>query len=412
MSDALRREVAPFGVRVVVIEPGSIDTGFGDIAFGALDELDADGEWAKVLAHVRTLEAQNRRVSVEPEVVADAILGACTAEDPDPRVAVPLLAEAQIAAARVAPRALLEASMRRAMGLRPEDRTPRRSGTELALVTGAAGGIGRATAFRLAKAGYRVLATDVNARALADLAASAEEQRLSIETRRMDVTDPASITAVADEVARRTEGAGLDLLVNNAGYAEVGPVELVDEAGWRAQLGVNVYGLLAVTRAFAPAMRRGRRGRIVNVSSIVGIVSFPFLGAYCASKHAVEALTDAMRLELGAFGVGVSAIQPAFIRSGFAETAKRTLARYELQHSPYRAVAGQMDAIIDRLDRLGGEPGDVARAVQRAATSPAPKARYRTPLSAAVAARALPWLPARASDRVLGRFFETRRLSR
>jgi len=273
--------------------------------------------------------------------------------------------------------------------------------TRDALVTGAAGGIGRATAFALAKIGYRVHATDVDEAGLEDVARHAAEQRLEIGTRVMDVTDEASVAQVAGELE-------LDLLVNNAGYAEIGPIELAPDSAWHDQLAVNVLGLLSVTRAFAPAMIRRRRGRIVNVSSVVGTLTFPFLGVYGASKHAVEAITDATRMELAGHGVSVSAVQPAFIRSGFTARAKQSLARYDLASGPYRASAGKMDAILDKLDALGGEPSDVARAVVRAVKSGSPSARYQTPLSAWVAVRAVPWLPVELADAGMHRFMGMR----
>ena len=157
----------------------------------------------------------------------------------------------------------------------------------------------------------------------------------------MDVTDERSIAAVS-------EGLELDVLVNNAGYAEVAPIELATDAAWHDQLAVNVHGMSAVTRAFAPAMMARRRGHVINVSSVVGRVTFPFLGVYGASKHAVEALTDGLRLELGGFGVRVSAIQPAFIRTGFAARAKASLARYDVASRWIASSTGATSSGVSR----------------------------------------------------------------
>jgi NAD(P)-dependent dehydrogenase (short-subunit alcohol dehydrogenase family) len=338
------------------------------------------------------------------------LLEAAMASRPRPRYVAPLAAAAQLLAARVVPRGLFDAALRGAMGLPSASRGAPHGGTELALITGAAGGIGSNAALRLAKRGFRVIATDRDEAALTKLARAGKEARLAIEVCAMDVTDPASIARAAGLVERRSEGRGLDVLVNNAGYAELGPIELASDEAWRAQLEVNVYGLVAVTQAFAPDMRRARRGHIVNVSSIAGLLAFPFMGVYCASKFAVEALTDALRLELGAFGVGVSAVQPSFIRSGFAARATQTVERYRLKESPYAPIADRMDAILSRMDALGGEPEDVARAIERAATSASPRPRYRAPFSAKVAAAALPWVPSALEDRGLTRMFELHRL--
>jgi len=400
MNDALRREVAQLGVDVILLEPGSVDTAFNDVAFGPLDELTDDPVFGEAARRLRRLEPTYRATAASVETLADALVRLCLDDDPGPRHTVPAAAAAQLTAYRAAPRGLREGLFGAAMGLTGGASRPA-SASRDALVTGAAGGIGRATAYALAKVGYRVLATDVDAAGLADVAKHAAEQRLPIGTRVMDVTDPASIEEVAADV-------DLDLLVNNAGYAEVGPIELASDAAWRDQLAVNVLGLLAVTRAVAPSMIARGRGRIVNVSSVVGQVTFPFLGVYGASKHAVEAITDAMRIELAGHGVSVCAIQPAFIRSGFTARAKQSLERYDLASGPYRAAAGKMDAILDRLDALGGEPSDVARSVVRAVRSGSPRARYQTPLSAWVAVRAVPWLPVPLADAGMHRFMGMR----
>ncbi len=409
LSDALRRELAPFGVSVVVVEPGSVDTGFTDVAFGALAALEGDPDWGRVAARLRAIEPVYRRTAARPATVSRVLLEAATEERPRARYVVPFAAAAQLFAARVAPRWFFETALRRAMGLGAAPGA-RGAGGKLALVTGAAGGIGSATVLRLAKRGWTVLATDRDEAALARLAKDAREARLPVEPHVMDVTDAASIARAVQLVERRTGGGALDALVNNAGYAELGPIELATDAAWRDQLAVNVYGLLAVTRAFSPAMRRAGRGRVVNVSSVAGVVAFPFMGVYCASKFAVEALTDVMRLELGAFGVQACAVQPSFVRTAFVDRASKTVERYALDEGPYAAMAPRMDAILARMDAASGEPGDVARAIEAAVTAASPEARYRAPFSARVAARVAPWMPEALEDRVLARMFETHRL--
>src|SRR6266511_3071248 len=157
-----------------------------------------------------------------------------------------------------------------------------------------------------------------------------------------------SVEAARVEVERRTAGAGLDVLVNNAGYALPGPLETLTEADLRLLFDTNVFGLLAVTRAFLPRMRERGAGRVVNVGSVMGRVTMPLLGAYNASKHAVAALTDALRMELAPFGVRVVLVEPGAVRSGFAARALQGLAPYRDPGSPYaRAVAGT-DAAWER----------------------------------------------------------------
>ncbi len=405
LSDALRIELAPFGVSVVVIEPGSIDTGFSDIAFGQIDGFAQHAEWSALAANLRRFETWNARISAKPEVVSRAIIEAATRAHPPARIVVPSMAKAQLLAARLTPRSIYEAVLSRAMGLTVRGHRAAREGDKKkALITGAAGGIGTATALRLAKLGLSVVATDVDEMALARLTRDARASGLAISTLAMDVTDAKSIAHAAERVGP------LDVLINNAGYAELGPIELVGDDAWRAQLEVNVYGPLAVTRAFLPALRHSR-GRIINVSSVAGVVSMPFMGVYCASKFALEALSDALRIELAMYGIDVSVVQPAFIRSGFAQRAKQTVERYALSAGPYAAVGERMETILARLDGLGGEPSDVAKQIALAATRKRPKARYRAPFSAALLAPSVPFTPRRILDAALSRMFETTRLT-
>ncbi|MBX3272455.1 MAG: SDR family NAD(P)-dependent oxidoreductase [Sandaracinaceae bacterium] len=402
MNDALRLEVERFGVEVLLLEPGAVDTPFNDVAFRALDALAADPDYGAAVRRMQRIEAMYRRSAAPPEALAEALERLCLGPSPSARTTAPGFAHAQLEAMRASPRGLREGVLRAALALGPEEDRPPAAPSRRALVTGAAGGIGKEACFALARAGWRVVATDMSPEGLAALGARAKEQRLAIETRVMDVTDERSIASVAD-------GLALDVLVNNAGYAEVAPIELATDAAWHDQLAVNVHGMSSVTRAFAPAMMARRRGHVINVSSVVGRVTFPFLGVYGASKHAVEALTDGLRLELGGFGVRVSAIQPAFIRTGFAARAKASLARYDVSSGPYERAFTQMDRILDRLDKLGGEPPDVARAIVRAARSASPRARQQTPWSAWLAVRTVPWLPVSVVDAGMARFMGMRR---
>jgi NAD(P)-dependent dehydrogenase (short-subunit alcohol dehydrogenase family) len=193
------------------------------------------------------------------------------------------------------------------------------------LITGATSGIGRDAALRLARAGHLVLAGGRRPDALAALARDA---RGRLEPVTLDVTDPASVAAARALVERRTGGRGLDVLVNNAGYALPGPLEALAERDLRELFDTNVFGLLAVTRAFVPAMRERGQGRVVNVGSIMGRVAMPLLGAYNATKHAVAAMTETLRMELAPFGITVVLVEPGAVRTGFASRALAGLAPY------------------------------------------------------------------------------------
>jgi NADP-dependent 3-hydroxy acid dehydrogenase YdfG len=271
------------------------------------------------------------------------------------------------------------------------------------LITGATSGIGRDAAVRLARAGHLVLAAGRRPDALAELVRTTGGR---LEPVVLDVTDPASIAAARDQVERRTGGQGLDVLVNNAGFALPGPLETLAEADLRELFDTNVFGLLAVTRAFVPAMRERGQGRVVNVGSIMGRVAMPLLGAYNASKHAVAAITDALRMELRPFGVTVVLVEPGALRTGFAARALAGLAPYRDPASPYAAALAGTDAAWARVYRLAPGPAAAGRAIVRAATAERPAARYVVPARNRLVVAGLTALPTGVADaakrRVMG----------
>jgi NAD(P)-dependent dehydrogenase (short-subunit alcohol dehydrogenase family) len=172
------------------------------------------------------------------------------------------------------------------------------------LITGASSGIGRATALELIKRDVAVIAR--RSEALAELAAMAPNQITPIV---LDITDSTAIVQLATHLAEI--GLLPDVLINNAGYAHVGPVENVELADVRQQFETNFIGAIAMIQTFLPHMRNGRRGRIVNISSVAGIISLPFAGIYSASKFALEAVSDALRLEVASFDIDVVLVEPA-----------------------------------------------------------------------------------------------------
>lgn len=245
------------------------------------------------------------------------------------------------------------------------------------LVTGASTGIGFATAHALDRAGWRVFAAvrrEIDTvhlkRALAD------DARMVI----LDVTKPEQIAAAVAEIARET-GGRLDAVVNNAGIVVMGPVEALSSAAIRTQFDVNVFGLLDVTRACLP-MLRAARGRIVNVGSISGRVAWPLSGVYAASKHALEALCDALRVELGGFGVKVVLIQPGAIDTPIwnkpTPAAMRELAHLEPAVAErYRRLFAIVDETLALVQKQSAPVESVARTIVRALAARAPRARYR-----------------------------------
>jgi NAD(P)-dependent dehydrogenase (short-subunit alcohol dehydrogenase family) len=263
------------------------------------------------------------------------------------------------------------------------------------LITGATSGIGRDAALRLARGGHLVLAGGRRPEALAALA---REGRGRLEPVPLDVTDPASVEAARALVERRTGGRGLDVLVNNAGYALPGPLETLAERDLRAVFETNVFGLLAVTRAFVPAMRERGQGRVVNVGSIMGRVAMPLLGAYNATKHAVAAVTDVLRMELAPFGITVVLVEPGAVRTGFAARALAGLTPYRDPGSPYAEAMAGTDAAWARVYRLAPGPRPAGRAIVRAATSDRPARRYVVPFRNRLVVAALTTLPTAAAD--------------
>jgi len=269
------------------------------------------------------------------------------------------------------------------------------------LLTGASSGIGRDTALALARAGHRVL---VAARRLPALETLRREAP-SLEVLSLDLDDPASIAALAAEVDHRTSGRGVDVLINNAGYATAGALAELDDAALRAQFETNVFGLMSLTRALVPAMIDRGAGTIINVSSVSGRIPAPILGAYHASKYALEALSDALRMELAPFGVQVAVIEPGTIRTEFASRAMAEATRERTTASRYARVYERAAQLERRFDRLAGGTAPVVRAITRAVSAKRPRARYVAPRSFALMIALVRLLPTCWVDGAMRRMF-------
>jgi short-subunit dehydrogenase len=249
------------------------------------------------------------------------------------------------------------------------------STSKIFLVTGATSGIGRTTALHLARLGHHVLASGRRAAELASL--KAEAGALKLDTVTLDVTSAPSIAAAVVEVDRLTAGHGVDVLVNNAGFGVAGPTIEIDDAELRRQYDTNVFGLMAVTRAFVPKMRERGRGRVINISSVGGRLTLPFLGVYNSTKYALESLSDALRWELRAFGVDVVVIEPGVVKSSFADTALANAARYA--DTPYAHAVAKSEELNRKFDRFAAQPIVIAKAIAHAGTTRWPAARYVAP---------------------------------
>ena len=245
----------------------------------------------------------------------------------------------------------------------------------VALVTGCSSGIGEATAWALANAGYQVYATSRNVEHLDSLRKRAFESGLSLQARPLDVSKQGEIDAVISEI-RKKEGR-LDVLVNNAGYALFGAVEEIPLEDLRRQFDVNVFGLVAVSRAALPLMRQNGGGTIVNLSSIAGRVPAPLMGAYCSSKFSVEALSLAMRAEVHQFGVRVVVIEPGPVNTRFSENAMKASGHViRRSSSPYASAYASLRATYENDGPVGAPPERVAKVILRAVSAKHPKSRY------------------------------------
>ncbi len=266
------------------------------------------------------------------------------------------------------------------------------------LITGCSTGIGRGTATLLASKGWPVYATARKLDAIKDLEAK------GCKTLALDVCDESSMRAAVDAVERAHGAVGV--LVNNAGYGLEGcfeetPMELV-----RRQFETNVFGLVRLCQLVLPGMRKQGWGKIVNLSSVGGKLTLPGGAFYHATKHAVEALSDAMRFELGGFGIDVVVIEPGPIKTEFGNTAIANVERVKQNGSAYAAfnaaVAGKIHEAFDGwMATFAGAPDDVAKAIERAISSSRPRTRYPITAAARTMMFLRRWLPDRSFDAFL-----------
>jgi NAD(P)-dependent dehydrogenase (short-subunit alcohol dehydrogenase family) len=271
----------------------------------------------------------------------------------------------------------------------------------IALITGASTGIGRATTLQLTASGWTVLAGVRKAADGESLRQAGGERVLPLE---LDVTDQAQIERAAERVAELAPG-GLDALVNNAGIGIGGPLELISEASLRAQFDVNVFGQVAVTRALLGALRKAR-GRIVIVSSVGGRVALPFSAPYGASKHALEAIGDALRGELHSSQVKVVLVEPGSVATPIwgksrAEAGQVSIPP-ELQKE-YGHVPAAFEKALHQTERRGVAPELVASTIERALTAKRTRTRYLIGRDARAMVLAKTLLPDRVFDLILRR---------
>jgi NAD(P)-dependent dehydrogenase (short-subunit alcohol dehydrogenase family) len=264
------------------------------------------------------------------------------------------------------------------------------------LITGCSSGIGKACALGLHQRGYRVFASGRRLEALASLAEG------GIETVQLDVTDDDSIKKAVQLILDKTEGS-LYSVFNNAGYGQLGAVEDLNRAQMQAQFDTNVFGMIRVTQAVLPIFRQQGYGRIIQNSSILGLVARTFSGAYTASKFAVEGFSDTLRLELHKTGIFVSIVEPGPIHSLFRTHAFKQVHQVDMENSHY---ADTYKALLEKgpdakaLPFMLG-PEAVLKVLIHALESRRPKARYPVTVYGHMFSHLKRWLPTGMLDKIL-----------
>lgn len=269
------------------------------------------------------------------------------------------------------------------------------------LITGGTDGLGKATAVLLAERGYRVFAAGRSAEKRTQLDVLAGGRKLPLESLEMDVVDGESVRRAVQMVQEKA--GAIDVLINNAGVGYYATVEDLRLEDLRKQFETNLFGVVRVTQAVLPQMRERRRGRIVMMSSVAGLITPPTYGPYSSSKHALEGLSNALRLEMYPFGVEVILIEPGYIITSFQQTAAEHIQPYMeiAKTGPYaRVYAGTWGGVKRSRATSKTTPEDCARVILRAIEARRPKARYTvTPL-----ARNAAWSKRFLSDRAMDAF--------
>lgn len=244
---------------------------------------------------------------------------------------------------------------------------------KIIFITGCSSGIGYDAAMTLKSRGHRVIAS---CRQLADVE---KLLQLGVDTIQLDVNDERSIASAVTCLLEKTDGQ-LDILINNAGYGQAGALEDVPRSALIAQFNTNVFGLMELTRLVIPVMRKQGRGRIINISSVLGFISMPFRGAYNASKYAVEGLSDTLRLELKPAGIDVITFEPGPIESRFREhVVEHSMQSIDIEHSHFKR---QYQHMLNHFQagknqsRLTQQTDAVIHKLVRAIEAKSPKPKY------------------------------------
>lgn len=270
---------------------------------------------------------------------------------------------------------------------------PRPGGGRVVLVTGAGSGLGRAIAERLARAGDRVFATVRDPQRALQLEQRAQDQGLDLRFLPLELTSPQSVAHLVQRM--RSEG-GLDILIHNAGFGVFGPIEDVHAADVERQFAVQVFGPLELTRHLLPDLRQ-RRGRVLWIGSLAGRLALPFQGHYSATKAAIAALSDALRIEVAPFGVTVTCVEPGDFATGFTD-ARQVVTRPD---SPYAVRAATTLTAAEGQERGGPPAEELAAIVEHLTRLTNPPARRPVGRWARLTCLLARWLPDRLRERLV-----------
>jgi NAD(P)-dependent dehydrogenase (short-subunit alcohol dehydrogenase family) len=247
----------------------------------------------------------------------------------------------------------------------------------VAIVTGSSSGIGFETSLTLARNGFYTYATMRNVRKSVSIKRMANKEALPLQVIQLDVNDDLSVKNAIEEIISEKER--IDILVNNAGYGLIGSIEDISLEELKAQFETNLFGVIRVTKQVLPIMRRQNEGgRIINVSSIGGIVGYPFSSAYCSTKFALEGLSESMSYEVEQFGIKVILIEPAFVISDFHKNAKIVIKSDKAANSsPYTQTMNKMfEAYKEVIEEYKISAEEVAKVILNASISANPDQRY------------------------------------
>ena len=272
---------------------------------------------------------------------------------------------------------------------------------QVVIVTGASAGIGEATARTLAGEG----ATIVMFARRSDRLEALKQEIQSRGGSALAVVGDVTKEEDRERLVRETLDSfrRIDALVNNAGYGQRGPIELVPIDAIRQNFETNLFSLIALTQLVIPQMRKQRSGRIINVSSVAGRIARPLSSVYDATKHALEAISDGMRGELSPFGIKVVVIQPGFIVTEFLDVANENVRDITEHAGPYAPFFDGLAEGFKRVRKMAGRPEDIAEVIVKALCSNNPRARYAAPGHARLALTLKRWLPASLFDYILSR---------